>query len=129
GGDFRKWDHNTGWAAFAASQGFIGIVYSCRKNDLRQNFKDLLDFIDSIHKKYFMDIKRISVYAASGHVAEGLPLANNDNRISAALIYYGTAGMKSFRPDLPVLLVRAGLDNAQLNKELDSLAFKALASN
>ncbi|MEP7372562.1 MAG: hypothetical protein ABI675_04185 [Chitinophagaceae bacterium] len=129
GGDFRKWDHYTDWAKFAASEGFIGIVYSSRKDFAERSFKSLLDFLSAQSDQYFADISMISVYAGSGNVLRGLPLANEEKRIKAALIYYGAAGIEQFRPDMPVLLVRSGLDNIQLNKELDSLAFKALVAN
>ncbi|MBC7872865.1 MAG: dienelactone hydrolase family protein [Ferruginibacter sp.] len=129
GSDFRKWDHYRAWAQFAAGEGFVSVIYSSRKNYATQSFDGLLNFIASGVDTYFTDLNRVAVYAGSGNVMLGLPLANSDTRIKAALIYYGTARMESFRPDLPVLLVRAGLDNVQLNKDLDSLAFKALTAN
>jgi tetratricopeptide (TPR) repeat protein len=129
GSDFRKWDHYKDWAKFAASEGFVGVVYSSRKDFVRESFEGVLSFLSNQSDKYFVDTGKISVYAGSGNVLQGLPLANADNRIKAALIYYGTAKIEQFRLDMPVLLVRAGLDNIPLNKQLDSLAFKALAAN
>jgi len=76
-----------------------------------------------------VDLNRVSVYAGSGNVPRALPLANGDPRVKAAIMFYGTAKIEKFRLDMPVLLVRAGLDNVQLNKELDSLALKALMAN
>src|SRR5436190_1532023 len=129
GGDFRKWDHYTDWAKFAASEGFIGIVYSSRKDFAKESFENLLSFLPSQSETYFIDLNKISVYAGSGNVLQGLPLANGEKRIKAALMYYGAAKIEQFRLDMPVLLVRSGLDNIQLNKQLDSLAFKALMAN
>ena len=129
GGDFRKSDHYTNWARFATSEGFISIVYASRKDYIKKSFESLLDFLFTKSDKYYTDLSKISVYAGSGNVAQGLPLANGDERIKAALIFYGIAKIENFRPDMPVLLVRAGLDNVQLNKQLDSLAFRALTVN
>jgi hypothetical protein len=129
GGDFRDDEHYTGWAKFAASQGFVCVTYSARTDYVKPAFEKLLDFLYSKNNEYLLDLNRLSVYAASGHVWQGLPLINGDKRVKAALVFYGAAEINSFRLDMPVLLVRAGLDNTQLNKQLDSLAFKALGAN
>ncbi len=129
GGDFRKLDHYTGWAKFAATQGFVSILYSSRQGYIKPAFEKLVDFIYANAGKYFIDTSRLAVYAGSGNVPEGLPLANSDTRVKAALIFYGPAKIDSFRLDMPVLLIRAGLDNVQLNQMLDSLAHSALAAN
>lgn len=129
GTDFRKWDHYTGWAKFAASRGYIGIIYASKESYIKNSFKSILDFLSASNDNYFIDPAKVGVYAGSGNVTQGLPFANEDERIKAALIFYGTAKMDDFRMNLPVLLVRAGFDNVQLNKGLDTLAFKALAAN
>jgi dienelactone hydrolase len=129
GTDFRKWDHYTNWAKFAASYGYIGVIYASRPDYSKSSFKNILDFLSANDDQYFIDPAKIAVYAGSGNVVQALPLANEDTRVKAALIFYGTAKMKSFRLDMPVLLVRAGFDNVQLNKDLDTLAFQALAAN
>jgi Dienelactone hydrolase family len=129
GGDYRKWDHYTSWAKFAATDGFVSIIYSSRENYTNESFESILNFLSDTGDKYYVDLNRISVYAGSGNVLRALPIANGDPRVKAALMFYGTAKIEKFRLDMPVLLVRAGLDNVQLNKELDSLAFKALMAN
>lgn len=129
GTDFRKWDHYTGWAKFAASKGYVGVVYTSRKDYTNNSFKNILHFLSVNKDKYFIDDEKIAAYAGSGNVLLGLPYINNDTRIKAALIFYGTANLEGFRLNLPVLLVRAGFDNVQLNRGLDTLAFRALAAN
>lgn len=126
GVDFRNWDHYTNWAKLAASKGFISIIYCPRKEEAKANLRNLLNFIIKESNSYFIDSTKISLYAGSGSVLEMLPFANEETRIKAAMMYYGAPKMENFRLNMPVLLVRAGLDNPQLNKALDTLAFKAL---
>jgi tetratricopeptide (TPR) repeat protein len=128
-GDFRNWDHYKNWAKLAASQGFIGVVYAAKQNAHIRSFTEILDFVIKENTAYFIDTARIAMYAGSGNVSFALPAANSDKRIRAALIYYGTAKIDSFRPDLPVYIIRAGLDNIALNKGLDTVVFRALQAN
>jgi tetratricopeptide (TPR) repeat protein len=49
--------------------------------------------------------------------------------VSAAVLYYGGADDPEIRPDLPVMIVRAGKDRPQQNEQIDRLAAKALTAN
>jgi tetratricopeptide (TPR) repeat protein len=49
--------------------------------------------------------------------------------VKAAVIFYGAAPVREFRRDLPLLIVRAGLDRPALNILIDSLASLALSQN
>lgn len=128
-GDYRKWDGYVAWAKLAATEGFVSILYQSKENKTSVCIDQLLTHVISNSSKYAADIEKISIYAASGNVPKMLPYANKDKRIKAAMIFYGTATMDTFRINLPVLLVRAGFDNSNWNKSIDTLAFKALQSN
>lgn len=124
-GDTRSWDHYTDWAKLAAEEGFIGILYSSRENQAGDCLDKLIKYLTAKARTYFVDKDKLSLYAGSGNVSVILPIANSDLRIKAALMYYGTARLENFRLDMPVQIVRAGFDNTTLNKQLDTLAFKA----
>jgi hypothetical protein len=48
--------------------------------------------------------------------------------IRGAIVYYGAADVAEIRTDLPLMLVRAGLDDG-LNRRIDPLVMRALAAN
>lgn len=126
GSDFRTWEHYVDWAKLAAEEGFASVLYSSRQNQTGDCLDKLIKYLHATSQTYFLDTDRLSIYAGSGNVSGMLPFANSDTRIKAALIYYGSAKLENFRLDLPVQVVRAGFDNTALNKQLDTLSFKAL---
>src|SRR5262249_52071086 len=50
-------------------------------------------------------------------------------RLRAAVMLYASAEVAAFRRDLPVLIVRAGLDRPDVNREVAQLAVKAMMEN
>jgi hypothetical protein len=64
-------------------------------------------------------------------VSRALPLVQNPKQtaIKAAVMYYGSAQVSTFRRDLPLLVVRAGLDRPPLNRALSDLAALAINQN
>jgi len=128
-GDFRKADNYLNWAKFVAARGITGVLYQSTREQADKNLDQLLEFLSGNSAKYFIDAQQFALYAASGIVHTGLPFANKDPRIKTALIFYGVADIAEFRIDLPVLMVRSGLDNNGLNKNLDTLVFRAMQAN
>ena len=78
-----------------------------------------------------IDREAIAVYAASGNAYAAFPFIEDPRQtaIKAAVIYYGTGPVTEFRRDLPVLLVRAGLDRPALNQGITTLAALAVSQN
>ena len=78
-----------------------------------------------------IDRDAIAVYAASGNVSAALPAIEDpaQTAVKAAIMYYGTGPVTTWRLDLPVLFVRAGLDRPQLNQAITELAAAAVAQN
>jgi hypothetical protein len=78
-----------------------------------------------------VDPSRIAVFACSSNVSSGLPLVANPlhGAVKAAVIYYGSAPVQEFRRDVPILVVRAGLDFPNLNRGVDGVVTRALAAN
>ena len=127
--DISTWDHYIKWASFAARNGFAGILYQSGMNRVNRDLEKLLDFVSKHSNQYFFDEERVALYGASGPASHALPFANDHKEIKAALIFYGIAEMNSFRVDMPVFIVRSGLDNITLNKRLDTMVFRALQAN
>ena len=76
-------------------------------------------------------IDALAVYAGSGNVYNAFPAVEDPKQtaIKAAVMYYGSAPIKEFRLDLPVLYVRAGLDRPPVNESIASLTALAVSQN
>jgi len=120
-----------GWARAAASGHVVGIVPDLREGHEAEDFQRLLGYLTMHGVGLGLDTTAITVYAASGNVATALPILENPRAgvIKAAVVYYGAAAIDSFRLDLPLLVVRAGLDRPEMNRDLASLAAAAIAQN
>ena len=120
-----------GWADAAASNGMVGVYPDLRPGGEGVQLSALLRHLRENAAEYRIDPERIVVYAASGNVSRALPLVEDPaaTNVAAAIMYYGTADVAEFRPDLPLLFVRAGLDRPGLNARMDSLVATASAQN
>lgn len=121
----------TGWARTVASQGIVGIVPDLRPDSAAPDFEKLLAHLVQRAADYGIDGAAIAVYAGSGNASTALPLLEDPRQrtVKAAVIYYGRADITEFRRDLPVLLVRAGLDRPQFNARVAALAALAISAN
>ncbi len=120
-----------GWARTAASRELIGIVPDLRSGSEAQDFQKLIEYLTRHGGDIGVDTAAIAVYAASANVATAFPLLEDPHQtaIKSAVIYYGTASITTFRRDLPVLYVRAGLDRPNVNEEILVLASRAISQN
>jgi dienelactone hydrolase len=131
-GEQRRHPFYVAWARIAASKGVTAILPDLRSATIVQDFVALLGYLGKgPAEDTGIDPAAVAVYAGSGNVFNALPLVQDarSTRIKAAVMYYGAAEVKAFRPDLPVLYVRAGLDRPALNRLIDALAARALADN
>ncbi|HKN66643.1 MAG TPA: tetratricopeptide repeat protein, partial [Gemmatimonadaceae bacterium] len=121
----------TAWARAAASQGLVGILPDLRQGRQARDFEAVLRFLTSHSSALGIDTAAIAVYAASGNVFTALPVLEQPSltAVRAAVIYYGTGPVTTFRRDLPLLWVRAGLDRPEVNQEIAALASRAIAQN
>ncbi len=119
------------WAEIAASKGLVAILPDLREESFAQDFAALLTHLVANGSSLGIDRERIAVYAGSGNAYRTLPLVQDPKltAIKAAVIYYGGAQVTTFRRDLPVLLVRAGLDRPPVNRTIAELATLAQTQN
>lgn len=119
------------WAQTAASNGLVAIVPDLRPGSTTDDFRTLIAHLVGRAADYGIDGESLAVYAGSGNVSTAFPVVEDPRTIAvkAAVIYYGTANVTAFRPDLPVLMVRAGLDRPPVNAAMASLAASAVAQN
>ena len=125
----------TSWARVAASKGLVAILPDIRLETAREDFQRLVAHLVERGDRYGIDRDAIAVYAASGNVSLALPIVQDPSMtaVKTAVMFYGTANVTQFRRDLPLLIVRAGLDRPGLNGNQSSgitaLAARAIAQN
>lgn len=117
------------WAEVAASKDLIAILPDLRNDSFEKDFAALIAYLASSAAGLGVDGERIALYAGSGNMSRALPLVQNPQLtvIKSAVMYYGVAHVTTFRRDLPILMVRAGLDRPPVNRTMTELV--ALAAN
>ncbi len=121
----------TGWARTAAAQGLVAIVPDLRSREAGQDFRLLIAHLVGQGTRYGLDSAAIAVWAGSANVTDAFPLVEDPTMkaVKSAVMVYGSADVKHFRRDLPVLYVRAGLDRSGADEGLVALATRAVEQN
>jgi dienelactone hydrolase len=130
------------WARLAAANGIVAIVPDLRAEPGTGNaekparaagddFQRLVAHVTAHASEYGVDPDRIAVFAESGATWAALPAVEDPNQtaIKAAVMYYGSANVDTFRGDLALLWVRAGLDSTRTNSEIIRVSSLALSQN
>ena len=119
------------WAEIAASRGLVAILPDLRDDSFEKDFDALITHLTANASSLGIDRDRIALYAGSGNVSRALPLVQNPKQtaVKAAVMYYGSAQVNEFRRDLPILMVRAGLDRPPVNRAIADLATLAANQN
>ena len=120
------------WAEIAASKGITAILPDLGMESFVQDFVALHQFLARpMSGETGIDPTRVAVYAGSGNVFRALPIVQDRRStvVKSAVMFYGGAEVSNFRPDLPVLIVRAGLDRPALNTIIASLVSTAVSQN
>jgi dienelactone hydrolase len=127
----RAFTHYRRWAETAASQGVVAIVPDLHQVSAAADFATLLTHLGERAPEYGIDRDAIAVYGASGNAFAALPLLQDPKQtaVKALVVYYGMGEIKEWRLDLPVLVVRAGLDRPALNTIIDTAVAQAAAQN
>ncbi len=128
---FKDWGIYIGWGRLAAAAGLAGVTYDSRAGGTAADFDALLGALRARAGEFGLDPDRVVVFAASANATRAVHLAMDTSRrdIRGLTLYYGSSDATHFRTDIPVLVVRAGLDNPGTNRGLDALVARALAAN
>jgi dienelactone hydrolase len=131
GGFMRTSAQSQGWAKAATAHGFAAITAETTAEHVAEDFDSLAHYLRQHSDDLRIDPERLVVIAWSGNVSAGLPAVEDPQRkaIKAAVIYYGSADVAQVRLDLPVLFVRAGLDQPSTNQSFDRRIAAGIASN
>jgi dienelactone hydrolase len=132
GGPFmRTSPQSLGWAKAATAHGFAAVTAETTSEHVGEDLDSIAGYLKQHAEDLRVDSDRLVVIAWSGNVSEGLPAFEDPRRksIKAAIIYYGWADVPQVRLDLPVLFVRAGLDQPGPNRALDRGVAAGIAAN
>jgi tetratricopeptide (TPR) repeat protein len=131
GMDMRTHPQYMGWGRAVTTVGLAGVIMDSEPGAIEKNFDDVMGYLRKHAAELNVDPERVVLYSCSANVTSGLPIAMNASRayIKAAVVYYGYAQVDAIRRDVPVMLVRAGLDSTQLNQGLDAMFARAVREN
>ncbi len=131
-GDLRSWGAYRSWARLAAASDWVAVNFQARTGEANAgDVRDALLHLARRGRDYGIDSASLAIWACSANVGAALPFLAEDSpvRLKAAVLYYGGDEPSHLRADLPVLLVRAGRDNAQTNERLERMFQAALGVN
>lgn len=118
-----EWALMISWGQIISASGMNAVIYqSAVKPD--EDLEDLVNYLRQNATKLQIDENRLAVFTMSGNTDTALPFFARINRdfVRCAVIYYGfVIDNPPVRKDLPIMIVRAGLEvSADLNKRLDN---------
>lgn len=130
-GLFRDHPQYAGWGRAATTIGVAGVVMESDEGYAAQNFDQLVTYLQQNAERLGVDPGQMVVFSCSANVRTGMPIITDPTRsyVRGAVVYYGSGDVNRFRHDVPVLLVRAGLDVDFLNRAIDATMADALKIN
>jgi len=131
GSRLKTWGQYTSWARLAAVSGYVAVTHDSRGPEPAEDIRDLFRHLRESGAALGIDATRMGAWACSANVRAALAFAMGDGAagVQAAVFYYGFGDVETLRPDLPVLLVRAGKDSAFMNDGIGRLVPKVTAQN
>ena len=127
--ELKRAPQYTAWGRVVTTMGMAGVTYDSRDRQGLDDLDSLINFLQTRATEWGLDMDRLALWSCSANVGVGMPASMKDKRVKASVVYYGIGPAPELRLDLPVLLVRAGLDGAGLNKQIDAFATRAVAAN
>lgn len=122
------------WARLVTARGMAGVLYDADAAGPGLTFEAAMKLgestLDSIlvelqrtARPKNLDANRLVLWAGSAQTSVGTPVALEGRRsVAGYVLYYGGGRASNVRVDVPVLMVRAGLDSPVLNAGMDSLS-------
>lgn len=127
-----EWRVYQDWARLVAANGFIAVNFYSTWDDRYSDLSEVLDFLHKNGTNYGINGDQIGVWACSGNVTAAYPQVMDASKtyLKSLVFYYGLPSKTSPpRQDLPLLLVRAGLDSYSLNTKIDQFLGEAMQAD
>ena len=126
-----EWMLMTSWGKLVAASGLHAILYQSA-SDPTADLDELVTYVRRHGARLQIDGSRLALMTMSGNTVTALPFMTQAERdyIRCGVIYYGMIEKPLVRVDLPLLIVRAGLEgSADLKRNLDEYIAQLLARN
>lgn len=110
------------WARLIAANGLAAITFTDRTEHVAEDIRELVAFVSEGRAGPAVDANNLCLWACSANVRLSFPLLMEENRkaLKCGVFYYGIPRSDTVRTDVPILLVRAGFDNENLNRGFDA---------
>jgi acetyl esterase/lipase len=129
----KDWGQYVGWGQLAAASGLAGVAFN--HNDDPAEVAAVIRFVRANGARLGIDGSRLCVagFSAGVHPALLTALQQTAGRLRCAIAYYGPLDveLEQLSPrtylragSLPVLVAKAGVDNATINRSIDAFVAK-----
>ncbi|HET9253119.1 MAG TPA: hypothetical protein VFP58_13480 [Candidatus Eisenbacteria bacterium] len=127
----KEWGIYKDWARLVAVEGMAAVLYDSRAANVREDLVALVEHLRGNAAKLGIDRDMIGIWACSANLRPGSAYALDpvNTWVKAGVFYYGNVDTTNVRPDLPVLVARAGLDTPFTNSSLSQYIQRAMARN
>jgi len=127
----KEWGIYRDWARLVAVEGMAAVLYDSRAANVREDLTALVEYLRGNAAKLGIDRDMIGIWACSANLRPGSSYALDpvNTWVKAGVFYYGNVDTMNVRPDLPVLVARAGLDTPFTNSSLSQYVQRAMARN
>jgi tetratricopeptide (TPR) repeat protein len=130
--ELKDWPVYESWARATAVSGLAAVTFETDKPSVEGDIDALMEHLRTHASELSIDANNMCWWACSANVNRALPLALQEDRkyLRCAVLYYGMPEYwPRIRPDLPLFVVKAGLDNPDLNQLIDKFTTQAAAQN
>ena len=127
----KDWGIYRDWARLVAVSGMAVVVHNASSEGAADDLAALFAHLRAHAAELGIDADNLALWACSANVHVGFPYAMDPARdfLKCAVIYYGNVDRALLRYDLPLLLVRAGLDTPLINNAIDAYVQRAVPAN
>ncbi len=128
GAPIRTWQGYREWAALVSAAGMNAVLYD---GATVEDAEAALAYLDRNAAALRIDPQRLCIFASSanGRVGVRLPQRASAARLDCAVYYYPVLDVPAVRTELPVLLVRTGIDTPMILATIDAWVDAAVAAN
>jgi dienelactone hydrolase len=130
--ELKEWAVYQSWARATAASGLAAVTFETTSTSVETDIDQLVAHLRENAAKYAIDGENMCWWSCSANVARALPLALQEQRkyVRCAVVYYGMPqSWPKIRADLPLFIVKAGLDHPELNQRIDQFVAQATQQN
>jgi acetyl esterase/lipase len=126
----KDWTIYRSWGRLIAASGMAAVTFESRRPTVDADVRALFAALGERAGEWGVDSGRMALWSCSGNVPVALAYAMGEAPgVRALVTYYGGGEVDRIRTELPVMLVRSGRDDADLNEQQARLVTKAVAAN